>query len=262
MLKENGNYNKLKKLKTLIQGMTSVVVLYSGGLDSSFLLWVCSQVLPADRLKAITFRSATTPNREIHDAKKIAAYLNVNHNIYSGPEMKNEEFLANDLLRCYYCKRERFIFLLSLQVEFNGYTFIDGSVIDDLEDFRPGMRAAQEAGIASPLMEAGISKEDINYIALDNELSFAGKRKESCLATRIKIGHRIEVSILEKIHTAENSLYELGFELVRLRWNEGEARLEFTQRDLESAWLLRQEIIQRVQACGFSKVSLDLEGYI
>jgi len=262
MLKKTGSYHRLNLLDAVIKRMAPVVVAYSGGLDSSFLLWACSQALPANQLQAVTFYSATTPSREIQDAQKIASWLNVKHKIYPGPEMTNEEFLANDLLRCYYCKRERFAFLLSLQAEYAGARFIEGSVVDDLEDDRPGMRALKEAEIASPLLEAGISKEDIGIIAEDYSLLFAGKKTESCLATRIKTGYRIETSILEKIQRAEDAVLKLGFQLVRVRWHSGEARLEVAQGDLERAFDLRREITKRVKECGFSSVSLDTEGYI
>ncbi len=262
MPKKIGSYNRLKLLDAMIKRMAPVVVAYSGGMDSSFLLWACSQALAAKQLQAITFHSATTPIREIQDAQITASWLNVKHNIYPGPEMKNEEFLANDLLRCYYCKRERFAFLLSLQAEYAGARFIEGSVVDDLKDYRPGMRALKEAGIASPLLEAGISKEDIGIIAQGYQLPFAGKKTESCLATRIKTGHRIEISILEQVQSAEAAIHELGFQFVRVRWHAGEARLEFAQGDLERAFVLRGEINRRVKQCGFSSVSLDLSGYI
>lgn len=261
MPKKTGSYNRLNLLDAVLKRMAPVVVAYSGGLDSSFLLWACSQALPANQIQAVTFHSAATPIREIEAAELTASFLNVKHNIYPGPEMKSEEFLANDLLRCYYCKRERFAFLLSLKAEFAGTRFIEGSVVDDLDDFRPGMRALKEAGIDSPLLEAGISKEDINIIAGDYYLPFAGKKTESCLATRIKTGHRIETLILEQVQVAEDAIHELGFQLVRVRWHAGEARLEFDQGDLERAFVLRREITRRVKECGFSIVSLDFEGY-
>jgi uncharacterized protein len=262
MPKKIGSYYRLNLLEDIIIAMAPVVVAYSGGLDSSFLLWVCSRALDLQQLQAVTFYSATTPVREIQDAQTIASWLNVKHNIYPGPEMKNENFLANDLLRCYYCKRERFAFLLSLQAEYSGARFIEGSVVDDLKDFRPGMRALKEAGIASPLLQAGISKADISIIAQDYNLPFEGKKTESCLATRIKTGHRIQASILKQVQSAEEAIYEMGFELVRVRWHDGEARLEVTPGDIQRALILRREIIRTVKEIGFSCVSIDLEGYI
>ncbi len=255
------SYSRLGQLDASIKAMAPVVVAYSGGLDSSFLLWACSRALEVEQIQAITFCSPTTPLREIQDAQRITAWLNIKHNIYPGPEMHSEEFLVNDLLRCYYCKRERLAFLLSLATEYEKARFIEGSVLDDLDEYRPGMKALEEAGITSPLLEAGISKEDIGIIAQDYKLPFAGKKTESCLATRIKTGHRIELPLLERIQGAEDALHAMGFELVRIRWNAGETRLELAPGDLEKAFSLRQIIIERVKKFGFSSLSLDLEGY-
>jgi len=261
MPKITGSHERLRRLEENIHSLAPVMVSYSGGMDSSFLLWVCSRILPPEYLAAVSFYSSTVPAMEIRDAQSIAAFLNVRHSVYPGPEMQNEKFLINDLLRCYYCKRERLNFLLSLSSKFPGFRIIEGSVTDDLEDDRPGMRALKEAGIASPLLEAGISKADIIIIAGENRLVFAGKKSESCLATRIKNGQRIEIAVLEQIQAAEQALHVLGFEFVRVRCNGGEARLELAPEDMERAFNLRNEITRCLQQCGFIRVALDLEGY-
>jgi len=261
MPKTTGSHGRLKRLEDNIRSLAPVIVSYSGGMDSSFLLWVCSRILTPEDLAAVSFYSPTTPAAEMSAAQSIAAVLNVKHVVYPGPEMQNEKFLVNDLLRCYYCKRERFNFLLSLDSTFPGFRIIEGSVTDDLEDDRPGMKALQEAGVASPLLEAGISKADIITIAAENRLAFAGKKPESCLATRIKTGQTIEIPILEQIQTAEQALHDLDFQFVRVRYNGGEARLEFAPEDVEMALSLRNEIARCLQQCGFTRVALDLEGY-
>jgi len=256
-----GSHKRLKRLEENIRSLAPVMVSYSGGMDSSFLLWACSRVLPPEDVVAVTCFSPTTPAAEIRDARSTAAMLKVQHHLYPGPEMQNEEFLVNDLLRCYYCKRERFNFLLSLNSNYPGFRIIEGSVRDDLEDYRPGMRALTEAGIISPLLEAGLSKADIKIIAGENHLTFAGKKSESCLATRIITGQRIEIPVLEQIQTSEQALHDLGFHFVRVRCNGGEARLEFIPEDMERAFNQRNEIIRCLRESGFDRVALDLEGY-
>lgn len=261
MPKKNGSKDRLTRLESAIKDLAPVIVAFSGGSDSSFLLWVCAQNLPTDALAAVTFCSETSSRRDLIAAQATAALLKVEHFVYPGPELQNEEYLANDLLRCYYCKRERFKFLLSQPDIISGANIIEGSVVDDLHDYRPGMQALGEAGIVSPLLQAGISKADIAIIAADHNLHFARQPSESCLATRIKTGQRIDTSVLRQIQAAEDAIHQLGFELIRVRWQAGEVRLEFAPEDLTSAFAQYQEITRDLQKCGFVKIAIDLAGY-
>jgi uncharacterized protein len=261
MPKKTGSYDRMANLESAIKNLAPVVVAFSGGADSSFLLWVCARILPARALAAVTFSSETTSRRDLLAAQATTALLKVKHFVYAGPEMQNEAYLANDLLRCYYCKRARFSFLLSQPDLIPGANIIEGSVVDDLQDYRPGMRALSEVGIASPLLEAGISKTDIGLIAADHNLHFAGQKSESCLATRIKTGHRIDGSVLRQIQAAEDAIHQRGFELIRVRWQPGDVRLEFAPEDLTRALVLRQDISQDLQKCGFLNIAIDLAGY-
>jgi len=261
MPKITGSYERMTNLESRLKDLAPVVVAFSGGADSSFLLWVSARILPARALAAVTFCSEATPRRDLQAAQATAALLKVKHIIYPGPEMQNQAYLANDLLRCYHCKRERFSFLLSRPAIIPGAKLIEGSVVDDLQDYRPGMQALKEAGIASPLLEAGISKADISSIAADHNLHFAGQKSDSCLATRIKTGYRLEGAVLRKIQAAEDAIHRLAFELVRVRWQAEEVRLEFAPEDLTRALSLRQEIMRELQKCGFQNVAIDLAGY-
>lgn len=261
MPKITGSYDRMTKLESVLKDLAPVVVAFSGGADSSFLLWVCAQVLPTSALAAVTFCSETTSGRDMQAAQAATDLWQVKHVIYSGPEMQDQDYLANDLLRCYYCKRERFSFLLHQPEIMAGAHYIEGSVVDDLQDYRPGMRALREAGITSPLLEAGISKADIGIIAADRNLPFVSQRSESCLATRIRTGHRIEGSVLKQIRAAEDAIHQLGFDLIRVRWQEGEVRLEFAREDLARAFTMHQEITKSLQECGFLNIAIDLAGY-
>jgi len=255
MPSRTGSYERLQYLENSIRELGSVIIAFSGGSDSAFLLWACARVLPADRLAAVTFSSATTPDREIRWAISAARSLSIRHVILPGPEMQNESFLVNDLSRCYHCKRERFYFLQHKTDILPGSQIIEGSVVDDLDDFRPGMQAIREAGVRSPLLEAGISKLDIASIAQDANLLFAPRPSESCLATRIDTGIAIDISLLQKLAQAEENLHNMGFEQVRIRWNGEETRLEFMSADLPRAIAERDAIDAALGRYGFEMIS-------
>jgi pyridinium-3,5-biscarboxylic acid mononucleotide sulfurtransferase len=257
-----GSNDRLKHLEKMIRGLAPIAVCFSGGMDSSFLLWVCARILSTEQLTAVTFCSPATPAREMKQAVDTAVLYKVRHIIYPGPEINNREFLNNDLLRCYYCKRERFNFLSTATNVATQYKILDGSVIDDLRDYRPGRKALDEAGIISPMLEAGISKRDIRTIASGHELHFINFVNESCLATRIKTGQPITTSILATIATGEDNMYRLGFKMVRARWNCGEVRLEFGPEELTRAFELRDQIKESFQHGSINTVSIDLRGYI
>lgn len=254
MPSRTGSYERLQSLEAMIRGLKRVIVAFSGGSDSAFLLWVCARVLPAADLAAVTFCSATTPVREIRWAISVARSLSVRHVFLPGPEMQSESFLVNDLSRCYQCKRERFCFLQKTGI-LPGAQVIEGSVVDDLEDSRPGMQAIREAGVRSPLLETRMSKLDIASIARHANLAFAPRPSESCLATRIDTGLAIDIPLLQKLAQAEEALHDMGFEQVRVRWNGEEARMEFMQSDLPRAWLERNMIDAVLNRYGFELIS-------
>lgn len=263
MPKRIGSKNKYQQLLSIINRLAPVIVAYSGGMDSSFLLWACSQTLPPDKFTAVTFNSPTLPSGQLDTAKKIARYLNAQHTIIDAPDMENINFLANDLLRCYYCKRERFAFLQKNKYQFKDgpVNIIEGSQMDDLNEYRPGMRAVKELGIISPLIQAGLNRGEIEAIALKNNLPFYHMLPESCLATRIKTGQTIEPQLLEMIDKAEILIKSMGFSMIRVRLDDGTARLEFVPEEIEKAFLMRKQIIDKLKKQGFNNITLDLEGY-
>jgi len=262
MPSRTGSYERLQILEDAIRGFKKVIIAFSGGSDSAFLLWVCARILPAADLAAVTFSSATTPDREIRWAISVARNLSVRHVFLPGPEMLSEPFLVNDLSRCYQCKRERFYFLQQKDDILPGAQIIEGSVVDDLDDFRPGMKAIREAGVRSPLLEAGMDKLDIARIARDVRLTFAPRPSESCLATRIDTGLAIEIPLLQKLGQAEEALHDMGFQQVRIRWDGEAARLEFTASDLPRARAERDFVDAVLNRYGFEWISPVYNEYV
>lgn len=257
-----GSSEKLARLQTLIQNLGQAVVCCSGGLDSSFLLWVCSITLPAEKLMAATFDALTVPSGEKDKAIEVAAYLKVKHIILPTPEMDNPDFLKNDLLRCYYCKRERFAFLQRyMQQGGCQWAILEGSQVDDLEDYRPGMKAAGELKILSPLLQAGMSRADIELISRQNKLPFRDYKTESCLATRIKTGQIIEPALLSRIDQAEAFIKNLGFELVRVRCDHNRASIEVEPDQVPGLMQNSPQLKENLSQLGFTSIAIAPQGY-
>lgn len=255
-----GEQGPLAKLASILQEYNQVTVLLSGGMDSAFLLWACTQFLPKDRIKAVTCNSPTTPRQELARAIKTAEILGVEHIILFSPEMEDEDFCRNDDLRCYYCKRSRLTHIKKTPGQ-NWGTLLDGTHLDDLKEYRPGMKAAREFGISSPLLEAGLDRAAIKSLAVEYQLPLPDRPVESCLATRIKTGQRLDIDLMAKLDELEEAIRGLGIALVRARWNSGEIRLEVRSEDLPVIMDNREKIINLAKKRGFSTVSLDLRGY-
>jgi uncharacterized protein len=254
--------NKWNRLKSLLEEMQLAVLAYSGGVDSSLLLRAASEVL-GPHLIAVTAVSETYPPLELISAKEFARSLGVTHRIIRTEELGLEEFAQNSPERCYFCKRELFGKLRRI-ADTEGITFIlDGSNTDDLKDRRPGRRAAQEFSVRSPLVEAGLSKQEVRELARALGLSVWDKPSLACLSSRIPYGTRITPGMLQTIQTAEDCLRVLGFRQVRVRHHGDTARIEIDPGDFGR--LLSEDtartIVHEFKKLGFTYVCLDLEGY-
>ena len=253
---------KYEKLKAELEKMGKVLVAFSGGVDSSLLLNVASDVLGKNVL-AVIAASETYPGKEIENAGKLARRLKVRHKVISTHELDNPDFLSNPPERCYHCKKELFGTLASIARE-EGISFVlDGSNHDDLLDFRPGAKAAKELGVRSPLREAGLTKAEIRELSRRFKLPTWDKPSLACLASRFPYYTRIEVKSLKQIGAAEDFLRELGFRQVRVRHHGPVARVEVEPgefpRFLKKG--LTGKISARFKELGYSYVSLDLDGY-
>lgn len=250
----------LAKLASVLKKYSQVTVMLSGGLDSSFLLWACTQFLPKDCIKAVTCYSPTTPRQELARATQTAQILGVEHIILSSPEMQDDDFCRNDAMRCYYCKRSRLTHVKQTS-GYNWGTLLDGTHLDDLKDYRPGMKAAQEFGISSPLLEAGLDRAAIQSLAVQYQLPLLDRPMESCLATRIKTGQQLDSELMARLDTLEEAVRQQGITLIRARYNNGEIRLEVRSEDIPVIIDKRHIIINIAHHLGFEVIGLDLYGY-
>lgn len=252
---------KLTLLKKIIQGMDSVLLAFSGGVDSTFLLKVLRDTLPKDRLLAVTATSATFPKEELAFAKKIASDLGLRHKVIRTFELKNKKFLANTSQRCYFCKKELFLGLQKLATRHGLQYVVDASSISDDRDFRPGSKARVELGVRSPLKEARLTKDDIRSLSKALGLVTWDKPSLACLASRIAYHTRISPAILSRIERGERFLQALGFREVRLRHHNGLCRIEVARRDISKMVKQYDKVCREIKRLGYRFVTLDLEGY-
>ncbi len=253
---------KLDRLKSILKRMRRVVVAFSGGVDSTLLLKVAHDVLGKNVL-AVVARSETYPGREVSDALKLAGRLRVWHRLIHTRELENPAFSSNPPQRCYYCKLELFSELKKIADE-NGIPYVlDGSNYEDRRDFRPGEKAGRELGIRSPLREARLLKREIRLLSRLLGLPTWDKPSFACLASRFPYETRIEREGLRQVGAAEETLLELGFKQFRVRHHGRIARIEIEPSDFPRILTLglREKLIGRLKALGYTYVSLDLEGY-
>ncbi|MBU1147925.1 MAG: ATP-dependent sacrificial sulfur transferase LarE [Candidatus Omnitrophica bacterium] len=251
--------DKIKRLEKVLGKMDSVVVAFSGGVDSSFLLKVARDTLSKEKVLAVTAVSDTYMKRELAQAKKFARSLGIRHKIIYTNEMGDKKFIKNPKNRCYYCKKELFVKLKNMA---KGIV-VDASNVDDKSDYRPGSKAKKELGVRSPLQEAGITKQEIRRFSKKRGLKTWNFPPMPCLASRIPYGERISKLTLQRIEKAENFIRVLGVDLVRVRYHNDTARLEVEKKDVKRFFNQRfcDKIVRRLKKLGFSYIALDLEGY-
>jgi uncharacterized protein len=254
---------KYTLLQSLLSDMDSVVIGYSGGVDSTLLLKVATDVLGRNALGVIG-TSETLPTAELSEAEETARLLGARLQSIPTAETDNLKFRENPVNRCYFCKTELFS-KLRIVAEREGIRWIaDGTISDDLIDYRPGNQAKGEQGVRSPLLEAGLTKTDVRALSQHLKLPTWDKGSFACLSSRFPYGHAITKENLLKVERAEQLFRDLGFRYYRVRFHdEKTARIEVGQNEIEKLLDkdLRSGIVRRLKELGFHYVTLDLQGY-
>ncbi|MCP4704549.1 MAG: ATP-dependent sacrificial sulfur transferase LarE [candidate division Zixibacteria bacterium] len=258
--------NKEAKLLEFIRQYKTVLVAFSGGLDSTMVLWASIKALGADNVYASTSESASFASGEGEESKKFAIEVGLKsdrHIFITTDEMDNPDYQKNPSNRCYFCKSELFTKLQTIANKYKVEVIFDGSNASDVGDYRPGRQAAEELNVASPLLEAGLSKEELRVLARKYNLSFAEKPAAACLSSRFPYGTKITFERLKQVDQAEVVLHQLGFKGFRVRYHNEVARLEFKPEDISRAMEpeIREKIILGIKSSGFKFVAVDLEGY-
>ncbi len=254
--------SKYEKLKANLRKMKKVLVAFSGGVDSTFLLKVARDVL-GDNVLAVIASSQTYPERERREALRLAKEMNVRHKVIHTDELQNPDFFNNPPQRCYFCKKELFS-RLSKIAKSEGISYIlDGSNYEDISDFRPGLKALKEFGVRSPLKEVGLVKNEIRQLSLILSLSTWKKPSMACLSSRFPYNTEINVKSLKQIDQAEEYLRNLGFSQFRVRHHNQIARIEISPDEFPRIVKrkIRENIVENFKKFGYLYITLDIEGY-
>jgi pyridinium-3,5-biscarboxylic acid mononucleotide sulfurtransferase len=256
-------HSKCEKLVELLRSYGSCAVAFSGGVDSAVVA-KAAQIALGEKSVAVTGTSSSLASGELEAARALAALIGIRHQLIETQEFDNPAYVRNSADRCYHCKTELYTQLERRAEELGVAVIANGANVDDLGDYRPGMQAAGEHEIRSPLAECGLNKTDVRQLAADWQLPVWDKPATPCLSSRVAYGEEVTAERLAMIDAAERFLREQGLSLLRVRYHNGDvARLELPASEVArfAQSPLREQVVERLKSLGFKYVTLDLEGF-
>lgn len=252
---------KYETLTSILHDMKKVVVAFSGGVDSTFLLKAAIDTLGKENVLAVTADSETYPTSELEEAVKLAEHIGANHQVIETSELAIPGYTENNQNRCYFCKTSLFDHLVPIMQEKGFRNIVYGVIADDMNEFRPGMKAAKEQGVRGPLQEADLYKNEIRELSKELGLPTWDKPSFACLSSRIAYGEKITQAKLTKVDRSEAFLKTIGLRQVRVRTHGEIARIEVEPQDMQKLLANHQRVTEKLQSYGYKFVTMDLVGY-
>lgn len=251
---------KFGALREMLGGFTSTITAFSGGVDSTLVAYLAHQTL-GERALAVTSGSESLSRTDLALTRELAAQWGMPHRVITTRETANPDYLANPANRCYFCKTTLYTDLAAVADEEGYDSILNGTNVDDLGDHRPGLLAAEEAGVRAPLSECGLNKAEIRRLAAHLGLPNAHKPQAACLSSRVPYGLAISIPMLKQIEKAEAVLKRLGFSQLRVRHHGDVARIEVPPGEFDRVIAHREELTRELRETGYRFVTLDLEGF-
>lgn len=252
---------KYEQLQTILRDLNNVVVAFSGGVDSTFLLKVAVDTLGKEKVLAVTADSETYPSSELEEAKQLASVIGAKHIVIETSELAIPGYTENNKNRCYFCKNSLFEHVLPIMQKYQFENMVYGVIADDMSEYRPGMKAAKEHGVRGPLAEANLYKEEIRQLSKQLGLATWEKPSFACLSSRIAYGETITQAKLTKVDRSEAFLKTIGLRQVRVRTHGDIARIEVEPHDMPILLNNHTRITEQLQNYGYTYVTMDLIGY-